>query len=99
MKNKLFIDTNVMLDLLGERKPFYDSIAKITTLAENNQISMIGLYHTSGHKRVSNPIFWYNSDLLQQVHHSCSEPAVFHTPCPYLFEMTIILAGSRNSCR
>ena len=38
MKNNLFIDTNVMLDLLGERKPFYDSIAKIATLADKNKI-------------------------------------------------------------
>ena len=33
MKTKLFIDTNVMLDLLGERVPFYNSVAKIATLA------------------------------------------------------------------
>jgi predicted nucleic acid-binding protein len=41
MKTKLFIDTNVMLDLLGERDPFYDSIAKIATLADKGQIAMV----------------------------------------------------------
>jgi predicted nucleic acid-binding protein len=41
MKTKLFLDTNVMLDLLGERAPFYDSIAKIATLADNAQITMV----------------------------------------------------------
>ena len=41
MKTKLFLDTNVMLDLLGERAPFYDSIAKIATLADNSQITMV----------------------------------------------------------
>lgn len=42
MKNiKLFIDTNVMLDLLGEREPFYNSIAQIATLADRNEIVMM----------------------------------------------------------
>lgn len=41
MKTKLFIDTNVMLDLLGERIPFYDSAAKIATLADKGQIIMV----------------------------------------------------------
>jgi predicted nucleic acid-binding protein len=40
MKTKLYIDTNVMLDLLGERVPFYDSIARIATLADKGQITM-----------------------------------------------------------
>jgi sialic acid synthase SpsE len=30
-----------MLDLLGERKPFYDSIAKIATLAEKEKLTMV----------------------------------------------------------
>lgn len=38
---KLFIDTNVMLDLLGERIPYYDSIAKIATLADKGEIVMV----------------------------------------------------------
>ncbi len=41
MKDKLFIDTNVMLDLLGEREPFYDSIAKIATIADKGKIKLI----------------------------------------------------------
>ena len=41
MKTKLFIDTNVMLDLLGERIPFYNSIAKIATLADKSQVTLV----------------------------------------------------------
>ena len=41
MKKRVFIDTNVMLDLLGERKPFYDPIAKIATLAEKDVLTLI----------------------------------------------------------
>lgn len=29
MIKRLYIDTNIMLDLLGERAPFYEPIAKI----------------------------------------------------------------------
>ena len=38
---RLFIDTNIMLDLLGERVPYYDSIAKIASLADKGEISLI----------------------------------------------------------
>jgi predicted nucleic acid-binding protein len=38
---KLFIDTNIMLDFLGEREPFYESIAKIATLAEKEKLTMV----------------------------------------------------------
>ena len=41
MKNKIFLDTNVVLDLLGEREPFYDSIAKVVTLADKGKIKLI----------------------------------------------------------
>jgi len=41
MKDKLFIDTNVMLDLLGERELFYDSIAKIATLADKGKVKLV----------------------------------------------------------
>jgi predicted nucleic acid-binding protein len=41
MKAKVFIDTNVMLDLLGEREPYYSDIAKIATLADKGEIAMI----------------------------------------------------------
>lgn len=38
---KLFIDTNVMLDLLGERDPYYESIAKVATLADKGKLKMV----------------------------------------------------------
>ena len=38
---KLFWDTNVMLDFLGERKPFYISAAKIATLADKRELRII----------------------------------------------------------
>ena len=38
---RLFIDTNVMMDLLGERVPHYESIAKIATLADKGKIKMV----------------------------------------------------------
>lgn len=37
---RLFLDTNVMLDLLCERKPHYDSVAKIIMLKENDEIQL-----------------------------------------------------------
>ena len=41
MNEKLFLDTNVILDLLGEREPFYESVAKIATLADKGKIKLI----------------------------------------------------------
>lgn len=41
MNKRVFIDTNVILDFLGERKPFYDPIAKIATLAEKEKLTMV----------------------------------------------------------
>lgn len=41
MSKRIFIDTNVILDFLGERKPFYDSIAKIATLAEKQKLTLV----------------------------------------------------------
>lgn len=41
MKHRLFLDTNVVLDLLGEREPFYNSAAKITTLADKGEIDLV----------------------------------------------------------
>lgn len=38
---KLFWDTNVMLDFLGERDPFYDAAAKIATLADKRELTII----------------------------------------------------------
>ena len=41
MKKRLFLDTNVILDLLGERDPYYDSIAKLATLADKGLIILV----------------------------------------------------------
>ncbi len=41
MKAKLFLDTNVVVDLLGEREPFYDAAAKIATMADKGEIQLI----------------------------------------------------------
>src|SRR5690606_1379089 len=41
MNKRIFIDTNVMLDFLGERKPYYEPIAKIATLAEKGKLTMV----------------------------------------------------------
>ncbi len=38
---KLFWDTNVMFDFLGERDPFYISAAKIATLADKREVTVI----------------------------------------------------------
>ena len=37
---KIFLDTNVVIDFLGERKPFYESVAKILTLADNKKVKV-----------------------------------------------------------
>jgi predicted nucleic acid-binding protein len=41
MKKRLFLDTIVILDLLGEREPFYDSIAKLATLADKELLIIV----------------------------------------------------------
>ena len=38
---KLFIDTNVLIDFLDKRKPFFNDIAKISTLVEDNQFKLV----------------------------------------------------------
>ena len=40
-KAKIFLDTNVILDLLGERFPFYSSIAQIATLADLGKMTIV----------------------------------------------------------
>lgn len=37
---KLFLDTNVVIDLLGERLPFYEQAAKIATLADKGKVKI-----------------------------------------------------------
>jgi predicted nucleic acid-binding protein len=41
MSRKLFLGTNIMLDLLGEREPFYNPIAQLATLADQKKVKMI----------------------------------------------------------
>lgn len=41
MSKRIFVDTNVMLDFLGERDPFYGAIAKIGTLAEKGALTLV----------------------------------------------------------
>lgn len=41
MKKRVFLDTNVILDLLGEREKFYEAAAKIVTLAEKEKIYIV----------------------------------------------------------
>lgn len=38
---RIFLDTNVILDLLAERIPFFDSIAKLATLADQKKLILI----------------------------------------------------------
>lgn len=38
---RLFLDTNVILDLLAERIPFYDSIAKVASLADYKRLILV----------------------------------------------------------
>lgn len=40
MSDKLFLDTNVVLDLLGEREAFYNAAAKIATLADKGKVTL-----------------------------------------------------------
>ena len=37
---KLFLDTNIVLDFLGERKGFYEPIAKVLTMADQKKIEV-----------------------------------------------------------
>lgn len=41
MRDKLFLDTNVVLDLLGEREPFYESAAKIASIADKGKVRLM----------------------------------------------------------
>jgi len=37
---KLFIDTNIVIDLLAEREPFYEDAAKLFSLSDKNKIKL-----------------------------------------------------------
>lgn len=38
---RIFLDTNIILDFLGVRHPFYNPVAKLATLAEKEQLTMV----------------------------------------------------------
>lgn len=38
---RVFLDTNVMLDLLGEREPFYKPAAQLATLADQQKLTLV----------------------------------------------------------
>ena len=38
---KVFIDTNVLIDFLGEREPFYDAAARIVSRADRKEIELM----------------------------------------------------------
>lgn len=54
MSTKIFIDTNVMLDFLGEREPFYESVAKIATLAEKKSLTTCRFTNLLRHSQLYN---------------------------------------------
>ena len=37
---KLFIDTNIVLDLLGKREPFYEDAAKLFSIADRGKVKL-----------------------------------------------------------
>lgn len=39
--DRIFFDTNIMLDFLGVRKPFFESVSQLLTLAERKKIVII----------------------------------------------------------
>ncbi|MGM0934455.1 MAG: type II toxin-antitoxin system VapC family toxin [Bacteroidota bacterium] len=41
MKKRLFLDTNVILDLLGERERYYEPMAKLATLADKGVLVLV----------------------------------------------------------
>jgi predicted nucleic acid-binding protein len=40
-KDRLFLDTNVVIDFLDERVPFYEPIARIVTLADSKIVVLV----------------------------------------------------------
>ena len=39
--SRIFLDTNVILDLLAKRVPFFDSIARLATLADQKKLILV----------------------------------------------------------
>lgn len=42
----IFLDTNIVIDFLGERLPFYDAAAKLLTLADHQKIQVFTTSNT-----------------------------------------------------
>lgn len=38
---KLFIDTNIVLDLLAKREPFFEDAAKLFSLADKKKVKLL----------------------------------------------------------
>ncbi len=38
---RLFLDTDIILDLLSQRDPFYESVAKVATLADRRELVLV----------------------------------------------------------
>ncbi len=41
MKPRLFLDTNIVLDLLGERAPWYEDVARLVSLADRDEVEVV----------------------------------------------------------
>ena len=39
--NKVFIDTNILIDFLGEREPFYEAAARIVSRVDRKEIELL----------------------------------------------------------
>ena len=39
--SRIFLDTNIILDLLGEREAFYGPAARLATMADNEKVSLV----------------------------------------------------------
>ncbi len=39
--SRIFLDTNIILDLLAKREPYYESIAKVATLADQKKLTLV----------------------------------------------------------
>ena len=41
MKQRLFLDTNIVIDLLAERHPFFEAAAKVITPTEGGHFTLV----------------------------------------------------------
>lgn len=62
--NRLFLDTNIILDLLGRREPFYEPIAKLATIADNGDVRLVAspLSFATAHYILSK---YYSADVAK----------------------------------